>query len=126
MSEPNDEGHVDLMHAPWTDDEVVALTAYQELRLAHPYTCPNGGDAKHGHQTSLKPSKEGFACPRCQYKQTSAYGTSILLLDALITNTQTPDIIRPKVDARTRAAIGRAAHRIRANLARNTHQENSA
>ena len=29
---------IDLVHAPWTSDQVASLNAYQECEFAHPFT----------------------------------------------------------------------------------------
>ena len=46
----------------FTDDEVKSLNEYQTSHVGHPFTCGNGcGD--------LIATKEGWHCPKCDYKQ---------------------------------------------------------
>lgn len=47
--------------APWTDEQIRALEAWQELGHVHPYTCP--ADDHHGHSVSLVPTTDGWVCP---------------------------------------------------------------
>ena len=60
-----------MIFAPWDDETVVKLTAWQQSRLVHPYTC--GGD--HGTSINLVPTNSGWICPdeKCKYKQNWAF-----------------------------------------------------
>lgn len=58
-------------HAPWTDAEVIGLTAWQECGWVHPFTCPRQ-DA-HGGETILTATVDGWRCPACDYTQDWAH-----------------------------------------------------
>lgn len=51
----------------WTDEQVAALNARQEMHDVHPMTC--GNDSRHGGGKLLA-TNYGWACPDCDYKQT--------------------------------------------------------
>jgi len=61
----------DTIRAPWTEEQVKELARYQATGLVHPYTC--GGD-KCGDV--LVPTKDGWTCPSCDYKQDWAHAMS--------------------------------------------------
>lgn len=55
-----------MRDAPFTDDEVESLAAYQEeCGILHPFTC-----GECNNRDGLKIKAEGFYCPDCNYKQT--------------------------------------------------------
>ena len=68
--------------APWTDEQVAALNAFQADRRVHPFTCPERGDDAH-HRISVLAAKrdvgmlvatrDGWVCPVCGYTQDWAH-----------------------------------------------------
>ena len=50
-----------LIKAPWTQDQVDSLNAYQKSELHHEYTC----DKHH----VLVAHENGWICPSCTYQQ---------------------------------------------------------
>lgn len=61
------------MQAPWDDDQVMSLNAYQACQWHHPFTC--GQREPDGTAHVLVAGREGWSCPRCdagvkQYRQT--------------------------------------------------------
>lgn len=64
------EGHI---KAPWTPSQVEALDRYQHAGKYHPYTCGNRGDGNHRVNTidlgGLIPTRRGWICQYCDYKQ---------------------------------------------------------
>jgi hypothetical protein len=69
--------------APWTDEQVVALNAFQTAGRFHPFTCGNDrGDENHRKVAKergdrdfglLVATKEGWVCPACDYRQNWAH-----------------------------------------------------
>jgi hypothetical protein len=57
-----------MIKAPWTDEQVARLKAWQENNMVHSYTC--GNDSKHA---DLIPTRDGWVCPDCDYKQDWAH-----------------------------------------------------
>jgi hypothetical protein len=65
-----------ILEAPWNDDQVTSLNAYQACRRHHPFTCVEG--EPDGTHHILEAAREGWFCPRClpkgkQYVQTWCY-----------------------------------------------------
>jgi hypothetical protein len=58
----------DHVYAPFTDDQVASLNAYQAGGRGHPYTC--GTDSCRG---VLIATRDGWHCPGCAYGQSSAW-----------------------------------------------------
>lgn len=62
-----------IIRAPWTPDQVVALSLHQTSGDTHPFTCANRGDGKHprldGDHGILIPTVSGWVCQFCNYKQ---------------------------------------------------------
>lgn len=54
--------------APWTDDQVASLTAFQISPRWHPFTC-----GRDGCRRPLRPTSNGWICDRCEYAQTWAH-----------------------------------------------------
>jgi hypothetical protein len=52
-----------LKEAPFTDEEVTSLNAYQKCADWHPFTCVCGG------HRSLIATKDGWICNKCAYTQ---------------------------------------------------------
>lgn len=67
--------------APWTDEQVEALWAWQHSAYVHPYTCGNRDD-NHPHEDEfgdhgvLRPTNDGWTCPFCDYRQDWAHAFS--------------------------------------------------
>ncbi|MFH8483034.1 hypothetical protein [Streptomyces sp. NPDC018055] len=59
--------------APWTDEQVDALTRYQDAEEMHPFTC--GNLHSDGRSPVLDATSNGWRCPRpdCNYEQDWAY-----------------------------------------------------
>lgn len=68
-----------MIFAPWDDETVVKLVAWQQSRLVHPYTC--GGD--HSDSVNLIPTVSGWICPdiTCDYHQNWAHDFDVDVLD---------------------------------------------
>lgn len=58
------------IQAPWTEEQVAALAAYQRDGRFHAYTCGNG--SSHGGG-ALTPTVDGWVCPDCSYRQRWAH-----------------------------------------------------
>jgi hypothetical protein len=65
----------EIIQAPWTLAQQVALKAWQDDGAHHPYTCANLGEAPHaaGDQGILNPTFAGWHCEVCGYTQGWAY-----------------------------------------------------
>lgn len=59
----------DKIRAPFTDEQIEALNAFQECRCYHPFTC--GNDSRH---RDLIATKDGWICLDCDYTQQWAHG----------------------------------------------------
>lgn len=57
-----------MIRAPWTDEQVANLNAFQHDPRFHPFTC--GNDSSH---RVLVASQEGWHCEDCDYKQDWAH-----------------------------------------------------
>lgn len=55
------------VESPFTEDQVKSLNAYQASKSCHPFTCICGG------HTALIATKDGWICPKCDYKQKWAH-----------------------------------------------------
>lgn len=64
-----------LVRAPWTDQQVDALNAYQRLGRFHPYTC---GNDHLGSNRNLVATVGGWICPHCDYRQNWAHPFMLL------------------------------------------------
>jgi hypothetical protein len=58
----------DMTTAPWTDDQVSSLNAFQDAGVFHPFTC--GGCS---NRDGLVAQNDGWHCPDCDYSQTWAH-----------------------------------------------------
>lgn len=54
---------IDLLHAPFTPDEVASLNAYQHSGAFHPFTCP--GRILDGTEHILEATEHGWRCAHC-------------------------------------------------------------
>jgi hypothetical protein len=53
----------DVIRAPWTDEQVAALNAFQRDRRFHPFTCP--GERERGErckERNLTATRDGWVC----------------------------------------------------------------
>lgn len=64
------------IRAPWDDETVAALNAYQVAEIMHPYTC---GGEHEGESVPLLATRDGWVCPLCDYAQDWAHAFSIEL-----------------------------------------------
>jgi hypothetical protein len=53
-----------FLHAPWTEDQVRSLNAYQACLCWHPFTC--GQREADGTPHVLEATTEGWYCPKCK------------------------------------------------------------
>lgn len=64
------------IRAPFTQDQVWSLNAYQDSAPFHPYTCPNRTthpDDGRRDRGILIATTLGWTCPHCTYTQTWAH-----------------------------------------------------
>jgi hypothetical protein len=63
----------DLIHAPWTAEQVTALNAFQHHGRMHPFTC--GATHASGQSPVLVATNSGWVCPdpQCVYRQDWAH-----------------------------------------------------
>jgi len=54
--------------APFTDDQVDSLNAFQAFGASHPFTC--GGD---NCREVLRATSDGWVCPKCGHRQDWAH-----------------------------------------------------
>ena len=54
---------------PWTDEQIAALADHQRDGRFHPYTCGND----HAGDCNLVPTRNGWVCPGCDYRQARAW-----------------------------------------------------
>lgn len=66
------------LKAPWTQEQVDALNAYQHLGNFHPYTCPYTHDWR---SRRLLATVDGWVCvhPHCDYTQDWAHSRAVEL-----------------------------------------------
>lgn len=68
------------VYAPFTDDQVNSLNAYQVAGVMHPFTCGNRSERSHvwrdgdGDLGLLMATPAGWTCPQCDYTQDWAHG----------------------------------------------------
>ena len=58
---------LETVFAPWSQDQVNSLNAFQRSKKVHPYTC--GGD---GCREVLVATQGGWVCSKCEYTQNHA------------------------------------------------------
>jgi len=51
--------------SPWTPEQVACLKVRQGNVMIHPYTC-----GKNSQHDNLIPTRDGWVCPNCDYRQT--------------------------------------------------------
>lgn len=54
------------IEAPFTDDQVASINAFQQSGLMHEFTCTT----RHQAGSALFATREGMRCPGCDYLQT--------------------------------------------------------
>jgi len=63
----------ELVWAPFTQDQVDALTRFQQGRWMHPFTCPNRSNYDHadiwGDRGTLVPQQQAMTCVNCGFFQ---------------------------------------------------------
>jgi hypothetical protein len=60
----------DIVHAPWSLEQVIALNDYQRRDDFHEYTCAHD----HGEESRvLVATQNGWVCPSCDYTQDWAH-----------------------------------------------------
>lgn len=74
-----------MMKAPWTTQEVEALNYMQHCGMLHPYTCDRRNDGNHPDNAVLVPTKDGWVCPHCSYKQDWFRGDVFELIEGVKT-----------------------------------------
>lgn len=92
------------IYAPWNQDQIASLNAYQKSCCMHPFTCGNNrGDQAHREYAAkqedidwgiLTATENGWVCPVCGYTQNWAHtfmGNWAWLPHALITAQYTQD-----------------------------------
>lgn len=57
-----------MIKAPFTDDQVESINAYQKAGVMHPFTCGSGCGP------DLVASVAALACPACGYRQDWVHG----------------------------------------------------
>lgn len=62
-------------YAPWTQEQIVNLNAYQMNRHFHPMTCPRKEEHPpiEGERGRLLATHYGLVCPHCSYSQNWAH-----------------------------------------------------
>jgi len=67
----------------WTQEQVDALNRLQQIKMYHPYTCPNRGDGKHEEGKRdlglLVATTKGWLCPDCGYRQNLVHDSTLAL-----------------------------------------------
>jgi hypothetical protein len=58
----------DLSKAPWTQEQVDNLNAFQQMGSFHPFTC-GGSNCRE----VLVATSDGWRCPKCDYTQQWAH-----------------------------------------------------
>jgi hypothetical protein len=66
-----------IIHAPFSEAEVVALNRFQNSGAFHPFTCPNRSDTPHRwdgfDKGILVATTAGWTCADCDYQQDWAF-----------------------------------------------------
>jgi hypothetical protein len=72
----------DCVDAPWTEDQVRNLNAWQNNVSYHPYTCGRrdqpGHTWRNGDLGQLRATPAGWICDDCDYTQTWAVAFMVL------------------------------------------------
>ncbi len=77
---------VEVLAAPFTDDEIEALNSWQKSKLTHPYTCGSGNRTDAAHTDGegvLVATRDGWICPFCDYTQDWAAPFTAKLIEEL-------------------------------------------
>lgn len=59
--------------APFTPEQVKHLNNWQQTLPVHPFTCGTKEKHKEGDEDRLIPTKDGWICLSCDYKQNWAH-----------------------------------------------------
>jgi hypothetical protein len=66
-----------FVKAPFTDQQVARMNAYQEMGIYHPYTCPRRDPETHkvyyGDLGTLFATRMGWICRDCPYVQETVH-----------------------------------------------------
>lgn len=83
------------IYAPWTDEQVRNLNAWQIAPSVHPYTCANTA-LVHDDGGVLIATTKGWRCPECDYTQEWAYlsTTQPPPVEAMMLHTTEPELRR--------------------------------
>lgn len=57
------------LNAPFTADQIMSLTEFQDAGYFHPFTCTT----ESCHSSELIPTRSGWVCPTCRHVQTWCY-----------------------------------------------------
>lgn len=63
---------METVRAPWTEEQIERLAAWQLNPAVHPYTCGNRDDHPmdpEGDYGVLVPTENGWVCRHCDYTQ---------------------------------------------------------
>jgi hypothetical protein len=66
----------DIVHAPWSDEQVANLNRWQQCDHVHPFTCPN--EHTEANTVALFAHRSGWMCPLCDYRQDWAHAMMTL------------------------------------------------
>lgn len=62
-----------IIHTPFSEEQVKNLNEYQKIEFVHPYTCENN----HTESRILIATENGWICPTCKYTQNWCHGNSL-------------------------------------------------
>ena len=81
------------LHAPWTEQQVAALNAFQRSGVMRPFTC----EMPHRLHQTLIAEPDGWHCPdeQCDYRQTWAHAFMAEPLDGLVVWSRRGEAPRP-------------------------------
>lgn len=94
-----------ILHAPWTPEQVTTLNRYQRDERFHPFTCGSGNRTDEFHAVKVREldlhdagqlhaTVNGWVCPACDYTQPWAL---MVMLDMVE--------LRDRLDAQLRAEV---------------------
>jgi citrate lyase beta subunit len=73
-----------IIEAPWTEDQVAALNAFQVSGVMHPFTCENDHEL---HQTLIA-ERDGWHCPDPECSFTQNWALSVMADRELVRRTR--------------------------------------
>jgi hypothetical protein len=68
--------HMNIIHAPFTNEQVEKLNKYQMSGVMHPFTCMGAKGCKRSEQENeglLTATNDGWVCPCGKYRQDWAW-----------------------------------------------------